>query len=173
MMKCAEAGRLVDRYVEGNLAADRGAALERHTAACEACRRLIVEARGMRRMLASEALAVRAPRGFADRVMDRLTRETLWAPTVAPRAAAPRAAADAAPLRGYRRLGLCVMLGAAAAIALLVVPRAVLPVTAGSWASDGGSAFVERMLDGADGAVRGALHAADGSAARIVEGGSR
>jgi anti-sigma factor RsiW len=167
-MKCAEVGRLVDRYVEGNLAADRGAALERHTAACEACRRLIVEARGMRRMLASEAIAVRAPRGFADRVMDRLTRETLWAPTVA-----PRAAADAAPLRGYRRLGLCVMLGAAAAIALLVVPRAVLPVTAGSWASDGGSAFVERMLDGADSAVRGALNAADGSAARIVEGGSR
>jgi anti-sigma factor RsiW len=167
-MRCAEVGRLVDRYVDGSLAADRSAGLERHAAACAACRRLVAEARGVRRLLATDATAARAPRGFADRVMDRVYHEALWKPV-----AAPRAAAASIPARGYRRLGLCVMLGAAAAAALLVVPRAVVPGMSGSWALDGGSAFVERVLDGADGVVRGALNAAGGSAARIVEGGSR
>jgi len=85
---------------------------------------------------------------------------------------AARAAAAGVTFRGYRRLGLSVMLGAAALIALLVVPRG-LGGTAGSGLTGGGSAVVERMLEGAGGAVRGALSAAGGSAARIVEGGSR
>jgi len=167
-MRCAEAGRLVDRFVDGRLAAERSVALERHAAECASCRRLVTEARDARRLLAAEATAVRAPRGFADRVMDRVYRETLWTP-----AAAPRAAAAGIPARGYRRLGACVMLGALAAAALLVVPRIALPGEAGARATESGSAFVERALHGADGAVRGALNAAGGSAARIVEGGSR
>jgi anti-sigma factor RsiW len=168
-MKCAEVGRLVDRYVDGRLAADRGAAVELHAAGCAVCSRRISDARGLGRLLATDAAAVRAPRGFADRVMDRVYRETLWKPA----AAVARAAAAGAPLRGYRRLGLCVMLGAAAAVALLVVPRAALPGTALSRAAGGGPAIVERVLDGAGGVVRGALSAAGGSAARIVEGGTR
>ncbi len=119
------------------------------------------------RMLASDAAAARAPRGFADRVMDRVYRETLWQP------AAQRGAAAGAPARGYRRLGLCVMLGAAALVVCLVVPRAGLPWVAGSGPADNGSVLVKSVLDGADGVVRGALSAAGGSAARIVEGGSR
>ena len=174
-MRCVEFGRLVDRYVDGSLAPDAAAALGRHAAGCAACHRLLAEARGVRRLLAADAAAVRAPRGFADRVMDRVYRETLWKPAAAPisGSAAPSDAAIGVRARGYRRLGLSVMLGAAAAAALLVVPRVTPPATGGSWASDGGSAFVERVLDGADGAVRGALHAAGGSAALIVEGGSR
>jgi anti-sigma factor RsiW len=166
-MRCAEVGRLVDRYVDGQLAADRKAGLERHAETCAACRRLIAEAREVGRMLASDAAAARAPRGLADRVMDRVYRETLWQP------AAPRSAAAGAPARGDRRLGLCVMLGAAALVVCLVVPRAGLPWVAGSSPAGDGSALVKRVLDGADGAVRGALSAAGGSAARIVEGGSR
>jgi anti-sigma factor RsiW len=166
-MRCAEVGRLVDRYVDGRLAADRKAGLERHAETCAACRRLIAEAREVGRMLASDAAAARAPRGFADRVMDRVYRETLWQP------AAPRSAATGAPARGYRRLGLCVMLGAAALVVCLVVPRTGLPWVAGSSPAEDGSVLVKSMLDGADGAVRGALSAAGGSAARIVEGGSR
>ncbi|OHD72583.1 MAG: hypothetical protein A2177_04575 [Spirochaetes bacterium RBG_13_68_11] len=166
-MKCAEVGRLVDRYVDGRLAADRKAGLERHAEKCAACRRLIAEAREVGRMLASDAAAARAPRGFADRVMDRVYRETLWQP------AAPRGAAAGAPARGYRRLGLCVMLGAAALVVCLVVPRAGLRWVAGSSPAGDGSVLVKSMLDGADGAVRSALSAAGGSAARIVEGGSR
>ena len=166
-MKCAEVGRLVDRYVDGRLAADRKAGLERHAETCAACRRLIAEAREVGRMLASDVAAARAPRGFADRVMDRVYRETLWQP------AAPQGAAAGAPARGYRRLGLCVMLGAAALVVCLVVPRAGLPWVAGSGPAGDGSVLVKSMLDGADGAVRGALSAAGGSAARIVEGGSR
>ena len=168
-MRCAEVGRLVDRYVDGRLAADRKAGLERHAETCAACRRLIAEAREAGRMLASDAAAARAPRGFADRVMDRVYRETLWKPA----AAAARTAAAGASVRGYRRLGLCVMLGAAALVVSLVVPRAGLPWAAGSSPAEDGSVLVKSMLNGADGAVRGALSAAGGSAARIVEGGSR
>jgi anti-sigma factor RsiW len=166
-MKCAEVGRLVDRYVDGRLPNDRGAGLARHAETCAACRRRIAEAERLRRMLASEAAATRAPRGFADRVMDRVYRETLWKPV------APRVAAAGGPARGYRRLGLCVMLGAAALVAFLVVPRVGLPWAAGFGPSGRGAAVVEHILEGADGAVRGALNAAGGSAARIVEGGSR
>jgi anti-sigma factor RsiW len=165
-MRCAEVGRLVDRYVDGRLAADRKAGLERHAGTCAACRRLIAEARELSRLLASDA-AARAPRGFADRVMDRVYRETLWQP------AARRGLIAGGPARGYRRLGLCVMLGAAALVACLVAPRAGLPWAAGSGLAGGGSELVKSVLDGADGAVRGALSAAGGSAARIVEGGSR
>jgi anti-sigma factor RsiW len=172
-MRCAEVGRLVDRYVDGRLAADRKAGLERHAETCAACRRLIAEAREAGRMLASDAAAARAPRGFADRVMDRVYRETLWKPAAPRSAAAARTAAAGASVRGYRRLGLCVMLGAAALVVSLVVPRAGLPWAAGSSPAEDGSVLVKSMLDGADGAVRGALSAAGGSAARIVEGGSR
>jgi anti-sigma factor RsiW len=166
-MRCAEVGRLVDRYVDGGLPADRSAGLERHVETCATCRRLIAEAREVGRMLASDAAATRAPRGFADRVMDRVYRETLWKPV------APRVAAAGGPSRGYRRLGLCVMLGAAALVACLVLPRAVMPWAARSGLAGDGSTLVKSVLDGADGAVRGALSAAGGSAARIVEGGSR
>jgi len=165
-MRCAEVGRLVDRYVDGRLAAGRKAGLERHAETCAVCRRLIAEARAVGGLLASEAAAARAPRGFADRVMDRVYRETLWRPAV------PRRTAAEGSARGYRRLGLSVMLGAAALVALLVVPRG-LAGAAGSGLAGGGSAVVERVLEGADGVVRGALSAAGGSAARIVEGGSR
>ena len=74
-MRCAEVGRLVDRYVDGRLADDRKARLERHALTCAACRRLIAEAREVGQMLASEAAAARAPRGFAGRVMDQVYRE--------------------------------------------------------------------------------------------------
>lgn len=162
-MRCAEVDRLVDRYVDGGLPAARSVELERHVRTCGACRRMLDEARGVRRMLAADAV-VGAPSGFADRLMDRVYRETLWKP------AASRA--GGVPARGYRRLGLSVMLGAAAAVALLVVPRG-LPGASGHGPAGGGAAVVERMLEQADGAVRGVLSAAGGSAARIVEGGTR
>ena len=170
-MKCAEVGRLVDRYVDGRLDGDRRAALERHAVTCAACARLLAEAHEVRRMLAADAAAARAPRGFADRVMDRVWREALWKPAGAP--GTSRAAAAGIPVRGYRRLGLSVMLGAAALVACLALPRVGLPWAAATGLSGDGSALVKSMLDGADGAVRGALGAAGGSAARIVEGGSR
>jgi anti-sigma factor (TIGR02949 family) len=169
-MRCAEVGRLVDRYVDGQLTAGRRAGLERHAETCAACRQQIEAARRIGRMLASDAAAIRAPRGLADRVMDRVHRETLWRPAGS---GAVVAQAAGVPARGYRRLGRCVMLGAAALVACLVVPRAVLPTAAGPWAAGDGSALVKSVLDGVDGAVRGALSAAGGSAARIVEGGSR
>lgn len=161
-MRCAEVGRLVDRYVDGGLPAGQRAGIERHARACAACRVLVAEAREVRRRLAAEA-AVAAPRGFADRVMDRVWREALWAPRLAPDGAAGRSAA-----RGYRRLGLSVMLGAAVLIALLALPRIVGVGSAGGWAE-----IAERVIAGADGAVRGTLDAAGGPAARIIEGGTR
>lgn len=161
-MRCAEVGRLVDRYVDGGLAAGERTGIERHARACVACRALIAEAREVRRLLASEA-AVGAPRGFAERVMDRVWREALWAPRPAREGAAGRSAA-----RGYRRLGLSVMLGAAVLLALVALPRIV-----GVGGFGGGAEIAERVLAGADGAVRGALEAAGNPAARIIEGGTR
>ncbi len=60
------------------------------------------------------------------------------------------------------------MLGAAVLIAGIALPRAV-----GLGAAGDGPVIVERVLAGADGVVAGALSAAGGSAASIVEGGSR
>jgi len=162
-MRCGDVGRLADRYVDGELPAAAAAGLERHAAGCAACRRRIEEARTAVRLLAAEAAAVRPARGFADRVMDRVWRETLWKPSGADAPAAVRAAS-----RGYRRLGISVMLGAAVLIAGIALPRA-----AGLGAAGGGPALVQRMLSDADGMVEGALNAAGGSAATIVEGGSR
>jgi anti-sigma factor RsiW len=162
-MRCADVGRLVDRFVDGLLPATTAAGLERHARTCADCRQRIEEARALGRLLAAEAAAIRTPRGFADRVMDRVWRETLWKP-----AAAGTPEHDGTAARGYRRLGLCVMLGAAMLIAGIALPRAV-----GLGAAGGGPAIVERMLSGADGVVKGALSAAGGSAANIVEGGSR
>lgn len=165
-MRCADVGRLVDRYVEGRVPAATAAGLERHAAGCAACRQRIGAARELSRLLAAEAAADRPARGFADRVMDRVWRETLWKPAAAVAAGtAPHAGLAA---RGYRRLGLCVMLGAAVLIAGIALPR-----TVGLGAAGGGPALAERVLAGIDGAVEGALSAAGGSAARIVEGGSR
>jgi hypothetical protein len=162
-MRCADVGRLVDRFVDGLLPASAAAALERHARTCADCRQRIDAARDLSRLLAAEAEAAGPARGFTDRVMDRVWRETLWKPVAA---GAP--GRDGTAARGYRRLGFSVMLGAAVLIAGIVLPRAV-----GLGAAGGGPALVERMLSGADGAVKGALSAAGGSAATIVEGGSR
>jgi anti-sigma factor RsiW len=163
-MRCSDVGRLVDRYVDGRLPAAAAAGLERHAAGCADCRRRIGAARELSRLLAAEAASARPARGFADRVMDRVWRETLWKPAVA----ATDAEASRFASRGYRRLGFSVMLGAAVLIAGIALPRAV-----GFGAAGDGAVIVERVLSGADGTVRGVLSAAGGSAAAIVEGGSR
>ena len=163
-MRCADVERLVDRYTDGRVPAAEAAGLERHVTGCAACRKRIDEARALARLLAADAGAIRAPRGFAERVMDRVLRETLWKP--APAARDAEAARFAS--RGYRRLGISVMLGAAVLIAGIALPRAV-----GLGAAGDGPVIVERVLAGADGIVAGALSAAGGSAASIVEGGSR
>lgn len=163
-MRCADIGRLVDRYVDALLPASAAAGLERHAAGCAACRRRIGAARELSRLLAAEASVARPARGFSDRVMDRVWRETLWKPS----AAATNAEASRFASRGFRRLGFSVMLGAAVLIAGIALPR-----TVGLGAAGGGPAIVERMLSGADGAVKGVLSAAGGSAAAIVERGSR
>jgi anti-sigma factor RsiW len=163
-MRCADVERLVDRYVDGQLPAAAAASLERHAQTCADCRQRIADARALGRLIAADAAAIRAPRGFANQVMDRIWQETLWKPAVAARDVAASRFAS----RGYRRLGFSVMLGAAVLIAGIALPRAV-----GLGAAGGGPAIVERMLSGADGAVKGALSAAGGSAAAIVEGGSR
>jgi anti-sigma factor RsiW len=164
-MRCRDAERLVDHYADGLLPAAAAAGLERHAAGCLACRRRIEEARQVSRLLAAEATAARPSRGFADRVMDRVWRETLWAPAASE---AARRSAAVTVARGYRRLGISVMLGAALLVAGIALPR-----TLGLGAAGGGPALVQRVLEGADRAVHGALNAAGGSAATIVEGRSR
>jgi anti-sigma factor RsiW len=158
-MTCTQVARLADRFVDGRLDEARAADLERHARSCGACARLLADARRVGRFLSGEATAARAPRGFADRVMDRVLRETLWKPAEA----RVRAAPSGIPARGYRRLGLCVMLGAATLAGCLVVPRSVLPMLDGPAASNGASIVVKNVLAGADSAVKGMLTGEGGS----------
>lgn len=65
-MGCATERPLLDRWVDGELPADRAAALERHLEACGACReraaRLAAEAETIRRALGARAAASAPPR---------------------------------------------------------------------------------------------------------------
>ena len=169
-MRCAEVDRAADRFVDGRLPPDRAAAVQRHAAGCADCRRRLEEARGIGRALAAAAAdpAFRAPRGFADRVMDAVYRETLWKPA----ASRPAGTGRDVSARGLRRIGLCLVLSAVTLSATLLVPRGTLPWAGVGGLGDGPSA-VKTALDGAGGIVRSALHQAGGPATGILEGRSR
>lgn len=145
-MRCGRADRLVDRYVDGRLDARAAAAVAGHAAGCPRCAARLAAARALAAGLAAEP-AVRAPRRFADAVMDAVAREALRG------GAGAWAAAPA-----YRRLGLSVLLGAAALTASFFVPRETWAAIGGQ----GGGAAVKQALDGADHVVRLALRSVEG-----------
>jgi anti-sigma factor RsiW len=154
-MRCAQVKPLVERYVDGVLDAARVSQVDAHTMTCPRCRKRIQEARGLLGVLAAEPV-IRAPLGFASRVMDAVYQEAL--------AGAPgrvekdgRLSAGAAPGRMYRRLGLSFLLTAGVLAASLLVPRVAYPSLAESGLSRGSSVVVRSALDGAETAVRDIL----------------
>lgn len=122
----------------------------------------------LRQRIEQAALPVRAPRGFAQRVMNEVYREA-----VAGRPAAAEAAPGApVPLRVsrlYRRVGLSFMITAAVLAVSLLVPRgsygSLIEAAAGKALGPGPSNAVETALSGAASAVQGAL------GERVIGGG--
>jgi anti-sigma factor RsiW len=154
-MRCAQVKPLVERYVDGALDDARASQIDAHAMTCPRCRATIQEARRLLGVLSAEPV-IRAPRGFASRVMDAVYREALaGAPVRAERDG--RLPAGAAPGRMYRRLGLSFVLTAGVLAASLLVPRAEYPTLAESGLSRGSSVVVRSALDGAETAVRDIL----------------
>ncbi len=112
----------------------------------------------LRERLDRAAGPVRAPRGFAQRVMNAVYRDAL--------AGVPAGEPSAVPVpsrvsRLYRRLALSFMLTAAVLLGSLLVPRGAYPTLIGSSAGTalgaGPSTVVQSALVGAADAVQGAL----------------
>lgn len=186
-MRCARVDELADRYVDGRLEPTLAAAVAGHERTCARCARRIAEARRLAGALAGPA-ALRAPAGFATRVMDSVYRAALAGipePAGGGEDAARAARAAEARLRTYRRLGLSFMLSAAVFAAMLVVPQGFLPaavrterVAAGF--SRGEMSPVKDALDGAGRTVQGMLgrggavaRPGGGAVARPAEGVTR
>jgi anti-sigma factor RsiW len=173
-MRCAEAGPLVDRFVDRVLPAEHAALLEAHVAGCAACRARLEAARRLAGALSAERSAdrrLKAPRGFAAAVMDEVFRQALWGPK--PSAAPSRAAV---PTRVYRRLGLSLVLSAGVLCAVLVTQPQLIPgLHAGHTApfTRDGTGVVRAAIDGADQAVERALRSAGGPATGTTKGGAR
>ncbi len=173
-MRHAQADSLIERYVDGALEESLAEAVLAHARGCDRCSRRIAEARDLAAVLSAEP-AGRAPRGFAEKVMDAVYREALrGAPGPAASAVelAPAEPAPAAPRRVYRRLGLSFVLTAAVLTASLLIPFAAYPTLFRPHGAAGaGGALVKGMIVGAGLTVRGALHPA-GDGAYASPGGS-
>ncbi len=159
-VRCARVQQLIEAYVDGALDPVLTRGIDAHLQQCARCTAEVIFARQMTRALV-DAQAIKAPRGFADRVMEAVYREALAggareAPEGVP---APRAPARIA--RMYRRLGLSFMLTAVVLAASLLVPRLAYPtlLTAGGSRPvlGGSSATVQGALEGAGRAVQGIL----------------
>ena len=98
---------------------------------------------------------VRAPRGFAGRVMNAVYRESLAARPLSVRVSQPMAS------RLYRRIGLSLALTAAVLAASLLVPHGAYPMLLGGGREAalgaGPSDAVRSALRGAGDAVQGVL----------------
>jgi anti-sigma factor RsiW len=158
-MRCAQVDPYIEAFVDGSLDLPRASVIGAHVGSCARCAARARAAGRIVRAL-SAAPPVRAPRGFADRVMDVVYRQALAGP--------PRVAPD----RFYRKLGLSFVLTAGVLAVSLFIPRAAYSNLAGTGIA--GAAFsrestvaVKSALDGADNAVRGILRE------RVKEGSVR
>jgi hypothetical protein len=116
-LNCHAPRQRLEDLLDGYLAADEAAALERHIAGCAACAARHRAATQLRAAL--RAMPVPEPRpGFADSALAAATRAAARPPQPAPRTARPRWS-----LASWRRLELWAgaTVGAAAAAALAVV----------------------------------------------------
>ena len=93
---------------------------------------------------------VRAPRGFADRVMDAVYRESLTGRSQDPEAAGPRAWPRATVSRLYRRLGWSFMLTAALLAASLLIPHGAYSTLIRPGSSSPSVAVQNVLLDAGD-----------------------
>ena len=98
--------------------------------------------------------AVRAPRGFSNRVMDVVYKESLAGPSQLAEATARRAGPHLAVSRLYRRLAWSFILTAAVLAVSLVIPHGAYPSLI---RSGGAGVLVQNALVSAGEAVQGAF----------------
>jgi hypothetical protein len=151
-MRCRNVGPLVERYVDGTLDGERARQVKAHLPSCDRCSQRVEAARMLLRVMAAEP-GVKAPAGFAARVMEAVYRQPLSGPV-------SRSPATLSPM--YRRLGLSFVLTAAVLVASLFIPRASYPYLFGGGDRSAGprsvsALTVENVIHGADNAVRGIL----------------
>ena len=161
-MRCAQVGRLVDALVDGRLADAQRAALEEHAAGCDRCARSVRRAQEIREAF-RVAAAVRAPAGFAERVMAGVYEQALRGLPLSAGADVPhervRVPAGRAALV-YRRMALSFLLTAGVLAFSLLIPRLAYPAIVGregTQIAQGSTSVVRGLLSGADRTVRGAL----------------
>ncbi len=105
---------------------------------------------------------VRAPRGFAHRVMEVVYKEALAGAPGRPEQSRPTAWQGPAAARLYRRVALSLMITAAVLAVSLVIPHGAYPTLIGAASGDaaigaGPSEAVQSALSGAGHTVQGAL----------------
>lgn len=146
-MRCAQVASLVERYIDGALSLKEAAAVDMHIGTCPSCAEQIATARRLVAVLGAEPM-LKAPRDFADRVMEAVYRQQPSAERVPLRA----------PLPVYRRLGLSFVLTAIVLTASLLIPSVAYPSFFGGQRTEVGAArTVKRAIASADSAVRGIL----------------
>ena len=172
-MRSAHVDEYIERYVDGSLPREQAVRVARHERSCVRCKGRIDAARLIVDALSAEPL-VRAPSGFAGRIMDAVYREALRGDvgtTAAGEEGKARFEGPLSPARIYRRLGFSFVLTAVVLSATVFLPRASYPVLVGTSSvsevvSQGGGKVVKNALHGADMAVRDAIHARNGGIRR-------
>jgi hypothetical protein len=151
-MRCAEVRPLVEAYVDESLESGAAARVTAHAAGCARCTRDISLARRVGAALSMPDV-IRAPKGFADRVMAGVYRQALAGAPVSVPERAP--AAGRAPSRVYRRMGYAFVVTATVLAASLLVPRVAYPTLFASAGMErGGTSVVKEIMNGADTVVQ-------------------
>lgn len=117
---------------------------------------------GLERLMERTRDTVRAPRGFASRVMEAVYKESLAGGRVSSPADGPRASPRLPASRLYGRLGWSCLLTAGVLAVSLLIPHGAYPTLIKAAGADaalgaGPSAVVQGTLAGAGEAVQGAL----------------
>ncbi len=153
-MRCGKARRLIEAYVDGRLPVPLAEEMELHLESCARCG-LRTEAARLVAATLAEPLSVRAPEGFAERVMNAVYKAAL-AGTPEPEHVGRQARI---PLRSFRRMGFSFVLTAAVLSVSLFIPAVAYPRLVVP--EEAAASMVKNMMNGAGSVVRGALRSAD------------
>jgi anti-sigma-K factor RskA len=156
-------------YLLGKLEADEAAAFEAHLAGCRDCRRQLEEFRSLPELLATATPAIPLPDALRDRTLAAVRQSAAQAEPApaapAAEAPAPAAPAPALPRRPWwRRRWLVIAVAAAALMAALAVPGALL-----LFGDDGGEVTRLTLVAAEGGSGRGQVIVTQTAAGRTFD----
>jgi anti-sigma-K factor RskA len=164
----------VAAYLLGKLEADEAPAFEAHLAGCSDCRRQLEEFRSLPELLATATPTIPLPDALRDRTLAAVRQAAARAEPApaapaaeapAPAAPAPAAPAPALPRRRWwRRRWLVVAVAAAALVAALAVPGALL-----LFGGDGGEVTRLTLVAAEGGSGRGQVTVTQTAAGRTFD----